>query len=282
MQRLLVLAATGAALVGGPRRTRRIAPRRVFGRQGIDLRPLRPLVDVVEEEYITADSKLTKDRSVVIVTTASLPWMTGTAVNPALRAAYMVGTGYEDVTLLLPWLEDDNDQRTLFNGRVFANKSEQELFVRDWIQKNAPDADASTLKLGWYPSRYATGLGSILNLDDITSHIPSDKNDIVILEEPEHLNWYRNGPRWTSRFRHVCGIAHTNYEAYAIADNEDKEGAPEEYFNVRASEELQAPFNLGSLAVGVRCFCLYTVACIPRRSCPSLSRNQGRGAEIAK
>ena len=113
MRRLLVLAATGAALVGGPPRFHRVAPLRVFGRQGIDLRPLRPLVDVVEEEYITADSKLTKDRSVVIVTTASLPWMTGTAVNPALRAAYMVGTGYDDVTLLLPWLEDDDDQRTL-------------------------------------------------------------------------------------------------------------------------------------------------------------------------
>ena len=65
--------------------------------------------------------------------------------------------------------------------------------MRDWISKNAPDADASSLKLGWYPSRYATGLGSILNLDDITSHIPSDKNDIVILEEPEHLNWYDLG-----------------------------------------------------------------------------------------
>ena len=208
---------------------------------------MRPLVDVVEEEYITADSKLTKDRSVVIVTTASLPWMTGTAVNPALRAAYMVGTGYEDVTLLLPWLEDDADQKTLFNGRVFANKSDQESFVRDWISKNAPDADASSLKLGWYPSRYATGLGSILNLDDITSHIPSDKNDIVILEEPEHLNWYRNGPRWTSRFRHVCGIAHTNYEAYAIADNFDKDGAPEEYFNVKAERSvLRRPIRVAT------------------------------------
>ena len=155
MRRLLWLAATGAALVGGPRRTRRIAPRRVFGRQGIDLRPLRPLVDVVEEEYITPDSKLTKDRSVVIVTTASLPWMTGTAVNPALRAAYMAGGGYGDVTLMLPWMADGGDQTTLFGSYRFPEPAAQEAFVRAWIAENAPDAvgpdGSSSLKIGWYP-----------------------------------------------------------------------------------------------------------------------------------
>ena len=58
---------------------------------------------------------------------------------------------------------------------------------------------------------------------------------------------YRNGPRWTSRFRHVCGIAHTNYEAYAIADNFDKDGAPEEYFNVKAERSvLRRPFHVAT------------------------------------
>ncbi|KAH8063515.1 digalactosyldiacylglycerol synthase [Aureococcus anophagefferens] len=163
----------------------------------LDLRPLPPLAPSVEREFVTEDSDLSiKDRSVVIVTTASLPWMTGTAVNPALRAAYMAGGGYGD-----------------------------EAFVRAWIAENAPDAvgpdGSSSLKIGWYPARYAAGLGSILNLDDITSHIPKQCDDVVILEEPEHLNWYRNGPRWTSRFRHVVGVAHTNYEAYATLESRD-------------------------------------------------------------
>ena len=50
------------------------------------------------------------------------------------------------------------------------------------------------------------------------------------------------------------------------------------------SEEIkvQAPFNLGSLVVCVRCCSLYAVECIPRRSCPSLSRKHGRDAEIAR
>ncbi len=45
--------------------------------------------------------------------------------------------------------------------------------------------------------------------------------------------------------------------------------------------QLQAPFNLGSLVVRVRCCSLHAVDCIRGTSCPSLGLSDDRGAEIA-
>lgn len=53
-------------------------------------------------------------------------------------------------------------------------------------------------------------------MGDLTMLIPSEDADICILEEPEHLNWYRApGKSWRRAFKHVVGVVHTNYLAYA-------------------------------------------------------------------
>jgi len=191
--------------------------------------------DAFEEDgdRITQQSDLTRPgRYVHIVTTAALPWMTGTAVNPLLRAAYMherleaINKGHNDtktnntsyVTLVIPWLELKEDQRQVYNGRVFESKDEQEVYVRNWLAESAnmPNA-AANLKIVFYNARYHADLGSVFAMGDIIQELPSDELDVCVLEEPEHLNWYRSPSMesWTKRYNYVVGIVHTNYDQYA-------------------------------------------------------------------
>ena len=170
--------------------------------------------DVVVDDEVTLQSDLTRPgRFVHIVTTASLPWFTGTAVNPLLRAAYLHerlelvnaaaahnnvsvssspihGSGKKNmtswVTLVIPWLELPEDQQKLYHGRVFETPAEQEQYVRSWLRDDAdmPDA-AKNLNIVFYNARYHEGLGSVFAMGDIIQQLPQDELDVCVLEEPE-------------------------------------------------------------------------------------------------
>jgi hypothetical protein len=207
---------------------------------------------MVDGDEPTEASNLQVPRSYWIVTTAALPWMTGTACNPLLRAAYLsqrnrhlvaeqrgqqqgegkttTATTQQDctVTLVLPWLESPEDRGQLY-GPAWAepNKTpaDQESFIRDWLARaahlplEARPPQEGGIAIEWYPARYHSALSSIFALGDLCELIPSNSSNdtICILEEPEHVNFYRAPGResWRDKFRHVIGIVHTNYKAYA-------------------------------------------------------------------
>ena len=147
-----------------------------------------------------ASTKPTKDsdlsdtsRSIHIVTTASLPWLTGTAVNPLLRALHFQQsrTHSATVTLVIPWVVRKQERKEIYPKEVFSDgkkgRKEQEALVRKWIEEKAGMAqEGKLLRIQFYPATYQKKLGSILPLVDICSMIRKENADIAILEEPEH------------------------------------------------------------------------------------------------
>ena len=159
---------------------------------------------------LRAFSKLERPE-VTIVTTAALPWMTGTAVNALLRAAYLAESGYR-VTLCVPWIHPEEQLLVMPKGKLCADPDAQEQLMRTWLSER--DGAVAPFDIRFYPARFDVMRGSILPIGDTTRWV-GDSYDLCVLEEPEHLNWYHGGGQWRRCFKLVVGVVHTNYLRYA-------------------------------------------------------------------
>jgi hypothetical protein len=204
----------------------------------------------------TEDSSLELARKYWIVTTAAIPWFTGTAVNPLLRAAYLSQRNRDEfnlqksVTLVIPWLIDPSDRVALYGEEwKDATPEKQEGYIRNWLAHQAglpKEAYSETggIDIQWYPAKYHPAMLSIFAMGDLCNLLPSQSKEyICILEEPEHCNFYRAPGQhsWRSQFGHVIGIAHTNYKAYA---------QQQQFIGVLAGPLIQA---LSSVMVSTYC-----------------------------
>jgi len=185
----------------------------------LDAEAQAPLFSLGPMPHCTNPSNLrVPGRHFTIITTASLPWLTGTAVNPLLRALYLAKSGRATV-LVLPWLEE-KDQKTLFpSGQSFETQEAQEEVIRAWCKDRAKmDTSKLPISFRWYKAHYVQTVRSVFPLGDVSRDLgEDDPKDVLILEEPEHLCWYHHGQRWPTLFKHVVGVVHTNYQDYLIS-----------------------------------------------------------------
>jgi len=166
-----------------------------------------------QQRKVRAEQGLTNlrvsGRHVVVVATAAVPWMTGTAVNPTLRAAYLAHCTDLKVTLMMPWIAEA-DQKELFKDNVtFKTPEEQVKHMYQWVKDRA--GFEPSFRVIFYAAEYNRRMLGIFPWGDPIAYVPEAERDVAVLEEPEHLTWFHHGVRWTDHFPHVVGIMHTNY-----------------------------------------------------------------------
>ena len=96
------------------------------------------------------------ERRIWIITTACLPWLTGTSVNPLLRAAYLAKDRPKGrITLMVPWLPREEQDIAYPPGVRFSSPDEQRAFVKKWLIEDAQiPLGAENLEISFYTARY--------------------------------------------------------------------------------------------------------------------------------
>lgn len=108
-------------------------------------------------------------------------------MNPLLRAAFLAKNEYK-VTLVIPWLSKEDQEKVYPNHISFESTHEQEEYVRNWVERRV--GFKPEIQIRFYSGKYSNAYRSILAKGDLTTCIPDEEADVAILEEPEHLNWY--------------------------------------------------------------------------------------------
>ena len=165
--------AGGGNSSGTPRRSSRRSRKKLGGGRGGEVRrallpsssngndTLHHCRPPPKEREKTPRSLRSPGRHFTVVTTASLPWMTGTSVNPTLRSAYLArALPRSSVTLMLPWLPGSQQGCVFPKGVSFESPQQQEAHVREWIRQRT-GFDPPGLKITWYHARYCPVMKSI-------------------------------------------------------------------------------------------------------------------------
>lgn len=146
-------------------------------------------------------------KSIGIVATSSLPWLTGTSIIPLFHSVYLNKRGIA-TTLYLPWLSR-RQQQLCFQQKSFQSQEEQRTYIVRWLPEELREF---LPHICFYPAWYSRQLKSIFPLRSIR-HVVR-RYDVIILEEPQHLFFLHPFSRFKKYHPSIIGIIMTNSEYF--------------------------------------------------------------------